>query len=372
MDKAHRVYGMKIAFYAPLKSPHHPVPSGDRQMARLLIRALELAGHQVDVISQLRSFHKDPADFAALQGEADKERLHLQEKWHDQPKPDLWLSYHVYYKSPDLLGPQLCRQWQIPYLTAEASYAEKRNHSGWQAQQQLVLAAVQQAAANIWFTRRDLQGLQKVSPQSHFFNLPPFIDVQPFAAILPRQGQNRLICVAMMRAGDKLASYQFLAKALQGMADRDWHLSLIGDGPARTAVEACFQGLDPRRLSWLGQTDGATVPGLLEKADIYVWPGIGEAYGIAYLEAQAAGLPVVALDIAGVPEVVDPDHGGFLTPADDVEAYAAAIDALLQDPHLIRQMGEAARRFVHEERSLPRAADRLQGLLNQVKENANG
>ncbi|MGO6785324.1 glycosyltransferase family 1 protein, partial [Rhizobium ruizarguesonis] len=42
---------MRVAFYAPMKSPNHPVPSGDRLMARLLIRALELGGHKVDVVS---------------------------------------------------------------------------------------------------------------------------------------------------------------------------------------------------------------------------------------------------------------------------------------------------------------------------------
>ncbi|WP_035670480.1 hypothetical protein [Azospirillum brasilense] len=47
---------MRIAFYAPLKSPTHPVPSGDRRMARLLMAALERAGHAVTLASTLRSW----------------------------------------------------------------------------------------------------------------------------------------------------------------------------------------------------------------------------------------------------------------------------------------------------------------------------
>ena len=50
---------MRVAFYAPLKPPDHPVPSGDRSMARLLIRALELAGHEVGLASRLRSRDTD-------------------------------------------------------------------------------------------------------------------------------------------------------------------------------------------------------------------------------------------------------------------------------------------------------------------------
>ncbi len=46
---------MRVTFYAPLKPPDHEVPSGDRRMARLLIQALELAGHEVEVAARLRS-----------------------------------------------------------------------------------------------------------------------------------------------------------------------------------------------------------------------------------------------------------------------------------------------------------------------------
>ncbi len=59
---------MRIAFYAPLKAPSHPVPSGDRRMAKLLISALEQAGHRVGVASDFRSFEGagDQAVQAAL------------------------------------------------------------------------------------------------------------------------------------------------------------------------------------------------------------------------------------------------------------------------------------------------------------------
>ena len=53
---------MKIAFYSPLKSPNHPVPSGDRQVARLLVDALVRGGAQVDLVSEFRSYDRgDPA-----------------------------------------------------------------------------------------------------------------------------------------------------------------------------------------------------------------------------------------------------------------------------------------------------------------------
>ena len=70
-----RVASMRVAFYAPLKSPNHPVPSGDRQMARLLMKGLECAGHTIEVASELRSFSAEPLTdhYAVKMAEAEAE-----------------------------------------------------------------------------------------------------------------------------------------------------------------------------------------------------------------------------------------------------------------------------------------------------------
>lgn len=85
---------------------------------------------------------------------------------------------------------------------------------------------------------------------------------------------------------------------------------------------------------------------LLSKASVYVWPGHGEAYGLAYLEAQAAGLPVIAEAVAGVPEVVKSGTTGLLTPENDTAAYAGAIETLLGDDKRREDLARAARQFV--------------------------
>ena len=98
-------------------------------------------------------------------------------------------------------------------------------------------------------------------------------------------------------------------------------------------------------------------------SDIFVWPGHGEAYGLAYLEAQAAGLPVVAQATHGVPSVVVGGETGILTPAGDVAAYRAAIAELIADQGLRARMAAAARRFVFEDRNLASAARILDRAL---------
>ena len=99
----------------------------------------------------------------------------------------------------------------------------------------------------------------------------------------------------------------------------------------RPEVVAQFARLDPARLEWLGERKPAEMPSIYGRGAIYAWPGCGEAYGLAYLEAQAAGLPVVAQDIDGVPGVVRDGVTGMLTPAGDTGALADAIATLLGD-----------------------------------------
>ncbi|MBP2448793.1 glycosyltransferase family 4 protein [Rhizobium leguminosarum] len=354
---------MRVAFYAPMKSPNHPVPSGDRLMARLLIRALELAGHQVEVISEFRTYAATPEAAAALEPAIGAELKRLREGWTSTPRPELWFCYHPYYKSPDPFGPVISAEFAIPYVTAEASYAAKRDSTGWAGVQKSVGEAILQAAVNISFTARDRAGLSAAFPQARLASLNPFIDTALFERVSPAPDPLRLMTVAMMRSGDKMESYAMLAKALRLIEHRPWTLAVIGDGPMRHEVQALFAGFTTGRIEWLGERDGADIAELLGRGGVYVWPGCGEAYGLAYLEAQSAGLPVVAQDTAGVPDVVEAGVTGLLTGDGDVAAYAAAVAALLDDGERRDAMGKAARRFVLGQRSLATAAEILDGIL---------
>lgn len=359
---------MKIAFYAPLKSPDHPVPSGDRLMARQLMRALDMNGNTVALASTLRSFHATPETVLPhLEAQASAEVERLTAEWQQSGAPDLWFCYHPYYKAPDLIGPVLCERFSLPYVTAEASYSRRRNLGCWARHQAMLAENVKRAALNLCFTERDRAGLAETIPQARLAPLAPFIDADPFLKIEPKPEDGALLTVAMMRPGDKLSSYRALAAALKLVQSR-WHLAVIGDGPDRGAVEAAFVDLPGANIGWLGEQDREGVMRAMAQAALYVWPGHGEAYGLAYLEAQAAGLPAVAERIAGVPEVVADRKTGLLVEPDNPQAFAAAIDALLTDPARRQSLAEAARRFVAEEHALPVVAERLSVLLQTALE----
>jgi glycosyltransferase involved in cell wall biosynthesis len=366
---------MNIAFYVTMKPPDDPIPSGDRQMANLLIKALRKAGNDVRLASRLRTFSQHPDDMARrrLKDHALEEAKVLCARWSAPDTdwtPTCWFSYHPYYKAPDWLGPEVCARLGIPYVTAEASYAPKRDMGPWLLWQTDVVEAVRRAAANFCFTQRDKAGLLRIEGlKGLLVDLPPFIDREdePAAIAQPRNhGPPRLVTVAMMRSGDKLASYRVLANALAGLLAIPWVLTVIGDGHKREAARDAFSGIPPDRVDWLGELRPDQVTDHLAACDIYVWPGVGEAYGLAYLEAQAAGLPVVAQNTGGIAAVVKDGETGCLTPVGDVQAFAEALRQLLVDYAKRTQFGDAARRFVRCERTVARAATIIDAALRSI------
>ncbi|MGO1081295.1 glycosyltransferase [Inquilinus sp. CA228] len=205
-------------------------------------------------------------------------------------------------------------------------------------------------------------------PAGRIVRLPPFLDAAPFAA-LPRQPADpaRLIAIGMMRDGDKERSYALLAAALRRLGDRRWTLTVIGDGPARSRIEPLY---DPDRTMFRGAVPPESLPEVLAEADLFVWPAINEAFGMALLEAQAAGLPAVAGaaggDAGGVAEILRHGETGLLVPPGDAAAFADAVAALLDDPARRRAMGEAARANVLARHDIAAAAAILDRTLARV------
>ena len=371
---------MRIAFYAPMKPPDHSVPSGDQRMARQLMQVLRQAGHEVTVASRLRSWEGkgDPQRQARLRADGSRAAGRLIDRWQDgtDDRPDLWFTYHLYHKAPDLLGPPVARALGIPYVVAEASYAAKQADGPWAGGLAASREALQQAAAVIVLSAVDEAGLSGIVDPNRLHRLAPFVDTAPLAAAAERRADHRdwwwrgepgpwLLTVAMMRPGDKQRSYEVLAEALSELQDLDWRLAVVGDGPAR---DACLAGLDRGRLAILGERDAKALAALYAAADIFVWPAINEAYGLALLEAQAAGLPVVAGRSGGVPEVVADGVTGLLTPPGDSTAFADALRALLVDTERRRTMATAAADRARTRLDVARAVEALVPIIAGVRQ----
>ena len=369
---------MKVAFYAPLKPADHPVPSGDRQLARALLQALRAGGHETLVASRFRSYDRmgDAARQARLRELGGRLAQRLVDRYRNAiARPEVWFTYHVYHKAPDWLGPAVSRALDIPYVVAEASAAAKQRDGAWAIGYRGSLAAIEAAAATISLNPVDLAGIRRVrGAASADAFVPPFLDLAALAksteeaivGVAKRGARVRLITVAMMRPGAKLASYRLLAAALARMPLVDWELVIAGDGAARPEVEAAFAPFPPEQVRFVGFQTATSVAAWLRASDVYVWPAIDEAFGMAFIEAQACGLPVVAGDGGGVGAVVCAGRTGLLVPVGDAEAFANATCRLLTDAGLRRQMAEAAPAYARAEHDLPVAAARIDAVLRSV------
>lgn len=368
---------MRIAFYAPMKPPTHRVPSGDRAMARLLMAALRDMGHEVILASTLRSYEGrgEAARQARLARRAATEADRLHRLWDGAP-PDLWFTYHLYHKAPDHLGPRLADAWQVPYVVAEPSIAPKQRHGPWAAGFAASLAALARADALLPVTAEDGEGLLAAGlPPARIVRLPPFIDTAPHDRVRRAVERRRLaarwsldadcpwaVTVAMMRPGDKLASYRVLGEAI-GLLDAGFELLVAGDGPCRAEVA----GLLGPRAHLLGRVAPRALPALLGACDLCLWPAVNEAYGMALLSAQAAGLPVVAGRARGVPEVVVDGVTGLLAPEGDAAGFARATRALLADPRRSAAMGAAAAEHVRLRHGMTTAALALRRAIDDAR-----
>ena len=356
-----------VAFHAPMKGPDHPVPSGDRTVARLYVAALRAAGFDIGIVGDFRSYdgRGDATRQRDLIAAAEGERARIAAEWATR-RPDLWFTYHLYHKAPDLLGPAMTAEFGIPYAIAEPSHAPKRAGGAWDAFFRLSEAAIRQADIAFITTAADAECVAPLRRSKTSVRLSPFLDVAAHASVAQHADQSapvRLVAVAMMRPGDKALSYELLAKALMLLMDMPWVLTIVGDGEAADSIREYFSPMADR-VSFAGQiSDGEQISSLLAASDLCVWPAVNEAFGMALLEASAHGLPVVAGREGGVAEVVRDGVTGLLAAPRDPADFAAKLRLLLADSALRRHMGAAGAAFVRAERSLDHAAALLRTTL---------
>lgn len=350
--------GRKVAFYAPMKSPDHRTPSGDRRVARLLMKALSRGGWDVELASRLRTYQREGNKIAQdyLFQEAERIAGAYIEKNRGDP-PALWFTYHCYYKSPDLIGPTISRHFGIPYVVAEGYRALKRMEGPYARYAKAAAQALDHAQIIFYLSHRGLDALERDRPEGQrLVHLPPFtaLGEEPVIAKNP-DGPLKLVTVAMMREGDKAESYRLLAESLRKVK-ADWKLTVIGDGAAAREVKGYFSPIRDR-VEFLGQVnDRDIIRASYEAADLMVWPGVNEAFGMVYLEAAAAGAPCVAQDRDGVREVIGPT--GRLTDPEDPDAFAAAIDELAADRKALAAAAVATREHLKAHHGV-NAASRL-------------
>jgi glycosyltransferase involved in cell wall biosynthesis len=172
----------------------------------------------------------------------------------------------------------------------------------------------------------------------------------PSGALEVEEGEPRgyLLFVGRLRIRKGV---EVLLAALPALRQRfpGVRLLLAGDGEHRVALEAKAAALGlGTAVAFLGRAGAARVRGLLNGALALVVPSTYEGMPLVVLEAMAAGVPVIASRVSGIPEVVVDGETGWLVPPEDPAALAAALAAVLADPAEAARRGEAGRRRAAE------------------------
>jgi len=336
-------------------------------MGRLIVSALKHGGHEVEIATRFRAWRKDGSTeiTAGVKQAALEEAERIAGDWRRTGyRPDLFLTYHLYHKAPDWIGPALADHFDLPYAIIEASRAPKRKTGPWAAGFAAADDALARANAVAALHKADSECLADVLPADMLHIVLPFIDTSPFETTKGMDKASgrplRLLAVGMMREGDKEKSYQVLAQALERLSARDWRLTIVGDGPASARIEPLFPA---DRVSFLGAKPPEDLPAIYASHDVFVWPAIREAFGLVFLEAQASGLAIAGGSTFGVPDIVRDGETGLLAPEGDDAALAAALCRYLDDPALAATMGRAARAHVSGNHTLAAGATRLDAFL---------
>ena len=366
---------MKICFYAPFKPLGHPNPSGDLIIATGLHDFLTERGHEIMIASDFRSrwiFWK-----LWLFPKIVQERLATRKRVRSF-KPDIWLSYHCYYKSPDLLGPALCKSEKIPYAIFQGIYSTKRRRKlktvlGFYLNRHALLQA------DHLFTNRenDHKNLQRITPDKHLSYIKPGIFPDQFQFnTLARKEMRRLwqvedspiiLSAAMFRPDVKTEGLSWLIRSLATLATENipFKLVIAGDGSERDTLQKLADDYLPKQVIFAGKIKREKMQDFYSGGDIFAFPGIRESLGMVFLEAQSCGLPIVAFNNGGIPEVVQQGTTAFLTHPFAEKEFCAAIKQLLHNPRQRNSMGQAAADYVRTDHDLQQNYRQFEEILTR-------
>jgi glycosyltransferase involved in cell wall biosynthesis len=188
-------------------------------------------------------------------------------------------------------------------------------------------------------------------PPARVAVVPEIIDLEAWEACFaraPRRPRARptVLCVARMYPRKRIADLLRAGAVLRARIP-EVQIHIVGQGPEWPAVRRLHEDLGlSATVVLLGDVSRDRLAEEYVNADCFCLPSVQEGFGIVFLEAMAAGLPVVACRAAAVPEVVLEGRTGLLIPPRDPQALAAALEQVLRHPTLGKELGEAGRRAV--------------------------
>jgi teichuronic acid biosynthesis glycosyltransferase TuaC len=257
---------------------------------------------------------------------------------------------HVHYAVPggDATLRWMRRRGRIPLVVSvhggDLSYTAARSERG----RRIVTNVLRSADAVIANSEVTRLGIEELTGSLPFLEvIHPGADLPPDSAD-ERQREPTLVTVAHLEEHKNQGA---VIRALAALTERHPALryELIGKGPDRAALEELARTVGVgERVSFLGPMSHDDAMSELAHCHVHVMPSVHEAFGVAHVEAMAAGLPTIGGAGTGAEDVARLGEGMILVPSGDLAALVRAIDALVSDERERSRLGEAARRTAAE------------------------
>lgn len=204
------------------------------------------------------------------------------------------------------------------------------------------------AASSVVAVSEGLRDLSLLSlPSVDIEVIPNGVDCQYFTppeTCREQTGPMRLLFVGRVVRQKGLCYLLDALAEIKAKGSTNWHLKIVGDGPLRPALEqqAAELGLSDQ-VEFTGWLPFEHVPEEMRAADLFVLPSIVEGMPLVLLQAMACGMPVIATQVPGSVDLVDPGRNGLLVPSKDPLVLAGALASLLGNPGLCEEMGRCSR-----------------------------
>lgn len=354
---------MRIAMFADC---YHPIVNGVTTSIQLQIEFLKQAGHQVRLFAPAVPGYRD-SDPCVRRFASVRFPLHPEERF-SFPVPMAHLREALEFK-PDLVhlhtpfnvgffGWMVAAALGVPRVFTHHTLFEEYLHyvplpPGWLRpvalglcrffwnSARLVVAPSQQVGQ-----RQLQQGLQRP-----VWIIPTGVDVESFQGGDPRIPREELglgpeepLLLYMGRvAREKSLDFLFEALVRARRTAPGLRLLVVGDGPDRPMIQQRAETLGLREAAlFLGYRPRTELKHYLAAAQLFVFASQTETQGLVLLEAQSAGLPVLALRASGSTEAVDPGRSGFLVEPGDLQSFSETLLRILNDPELRSRLAAGA------------------------------
>lgn len=248
----------------------------------------------------------------------------------------------------------------------DALYGRQPRLFQWYTHRMMLLADAVIAVSDGW-----RQALANIVPAEHIHTFKNCLLVNGYRDRVTDEASSQVSALFLGTIGPRKGAFDLLAAMNQLKSQRtNLRLWLAGGEERRGDLAQARMQVQEMYLEEMchlvGIVQGERKSRLLEQASFFVLPSYNEGLPVAIIEAMAAGLPVVATPVGGIPEVIEDGYNGFLVPPGDVSLLAERMGQLAADPHLRRQMGKRSHQIAERELDVRPYVKRLVSLYQSL------